>query len=189
MAKPKSNYVPYREKLLDPRWQKKRLEVLERCHWSCRHCNSKDKTLHVHHAYYLPNRDPWDYPDKDLSALCEDCHKTQTQFNAVLLETVGPLHPSLFQSVLAFATGVLVSSCIKDVWTRIAKEKQWKINPSSLTCESFVAGAFMWNDLGISVTDGLLYLQAVSGEVAGSSELIETISDNAEEFRGENAQA
>lgn len=65
----------YQEKLKDPRWQKKRLEVLNRDGWKCRCCDADSKTLHVHHRYYVSGRDPWDYPDWCFMALCDKCHK------------------------------------------------------------------------------------------------------------------
>ncbi len=64
----------YAEKLKDPRWQKKRLEVLEREDFKCEWCGDSDNTLHVHHWYYDRGKDPWEYPAAHLSALCEDCH-------------------------------------------------------------------------------------------------------------------
>ena len=42
----------YYEKLLDPRWQKKRLEILNRDEFKCRSCGDDKSTLHVHHGYY-----------------------------------------------------------------------------------------------------------------------------------------
>lgn len=65
----------YLEKLRDPRWQKKRLEVFERDKWSCQVCCDMDSTLHLHHKYYLENFEPWDYDNKALITLCEKCHQ------------------------------------------------------------------------------------------------------------------
>ncbi len=65
----------YSQKLKDPRWQKKRLEILERDEWTCQKCFDSDSTLVVHHRRYLPNANPWDYPDDLLLTLCEDCHE------------------------------------------------------------------------------------------------------------------
>ena len=62
----------YSEKLKDPRWQKKRLEVLEARGWECELCQETKKTLHVHHDHY--RGDPWDVPEIALFVLCEDCH-------------------------------------------------------------------------------------------------------------------
>jgi hypothetical protein len=65
----------YQEKLLDPRWQKKRLEIFERDQWTCQSCLATDKTLHVHHRFYRPDREPWEYEDIALITLCKDCHE------------------------------------------------------------------------------------------------------------------
>lgn len=66
--------LTYAEKLRDPRWQKKRLEILERDGWACQICGDKKTTLHVHHLYYEKNLDPWDYHIFTLMTLCEMCH-------------------------------------------------------------------------------------------------------------------
>jgi len=66
----------YSEKLKDPRWQKKRLEILERDKWTCRACGETEKTLHVHHIFYLPKREPWEIPNGFLITFCEGCHKS-----------------------------------------------------------------------------------------------------------------
>jgi len=55
-----------------PKWQKKRLHVLERDGWKCVACLDGSSTLHVHHKRYLG--DPWDVTDDDLQTLCERCH-------------------------------------------------------------------------------------------------------------------
>lgn len=64
----------YREKLLDPKWQRRRLEILNAANFTCRDCGASDKTLHVHHARYISDREPWDYPDGLLRCVCVDCH-------------------------------------------------------------------------------------------------------------------
>jgi hypothetical protein len=64
----------YSEKLRDPRWQKKRLKILERDGFTCQDCGDKDSPLHVHHVYYVKGREPWDYPQFSLRTLCEECH-------------------------------------------------------------------------------------------------------------------
>lgn len=69
----------YIEKLRDPRWQKKRLLILERDRWQCQSCGNEQKTLNVHHKIYLPNKDPWDYSNSQLITLCEACHDTETK--------------------------------------------------------------------------------------------------------------
>lgn len=69
----------YSEKLKDPRWQKKRLEILNRDEWTCQMCYDKDRTLHVHHKYYNKESEfPWEIEDKALVTLCEECHESET---------------------------------------------------------------------------------------------------------------
>lgn len=68
----------YREMLLDPRWQKKRLEILEKHEWSCDSCQSTEKTLHVHHKVYWPGCAPWEYGSGWLAVLCSECHEAET---------------------------------------------------------------------------------------------------------------
>lgn len=67
--------MTYSEKLKDPRWQRRRLEVLEAANWKCQRCESADKTLHVHHNFYRSKTQPWEYPAHAFAALCEDCHE------------------------------------------------------------------------------------------------------------------
>lgn len=67
----------YSEKLKDPRWQKKRLEILERDNWACQRCEDIKSTLVVHHRDYIKDKDPWDYPNDLLITLCEGCHQEQ----------------------------------------------------------------------------------------------------------------
>lgn len=65
----------YSELLKDPRWQKKRLEILTRDKWECRFCGDGENTLHVHHLIYIQDKDPWEYASPVLVTLCEECHK------------------------------------------------------------------------------------------------------------------
>lgn len=67
--------MTYAEKLKDPRWQKKRLETFEAHGWKCDSCLTRINTLHVHHRYYVPGRQPWEYPVDCLQVLCSKCHK------------------------------------------------------------------------------------------------------------------
>lgn len=64
----------YSEKLKDPRWQRKRLEIMQIHDFSCDICGDKSETLHVHHNYYVTGRNPWEYPDFALSVFCKTCH-------------------------------------------------------------------------------------------------------------------
>jgi hypothetical protein len=78
----------YYEKLKDPRWQKLRLEIMQRDDFTCQMCGDKNKTLNVHHRRYIKNTEPWDYPPHTLVTLCEICHegeKDQMEENMEIL--------------------------------------------------------------------------------------------------------
>lgn len=68
----------YAELLRDPRWQKKRLEVLEDANWTCTRCHDDETELHVHHLRYRWNAKPWDYDLDELRCLCKTCHARET---------------------------------------------------------------------------------------------------------------
>lgn len=65
----------YFKKLQDPRWQKKRLEVMSDSDFCCVRCGDNSKQLHVHHKGYIKDREPWDYDNEQLVCLCEACHE------------------------------------------------------------------------------------------------------------------
>jgi len=67
----------YIGKLKDPRWQKKRLEILNRDKWACTRCKNTEETLVVHHMVYFDNLQPWEYPDDLLLTFCESCHELE----------------------------------------------------------------------------------------------------------------
>lgn len=69
--------MTYTEKLKDPRWQKKRLEIMERDKWACRICGDRLKNLHVHHVFYMNGKEPWEHTDEFMVTLCCDCHEWQ----------------------------------------------------------------------------------------------------------------
>lgn len=66
--------MTYAEKLKDPRWQKKRLEIFERENYTCQSCGDTSTTLHVHHCHYFKGN-PWDTDSGWLKLLCEKCHE------------------------------------------------------------------------------------------------------------------
>jgi hypothetical protein len=63
----------------DPRWQKKRLEIMERDNFQCFSCGNTEKTLNVHHTVvYRKETKPWEYKNREFITLCEGCHKEIT---------------------------------------------------------------------------------------------------------------
>ena len=67
----------YKEQIKSPKWQKKRLEVLELRGFKCEECKCEDKQLHVHHRFYIKGRKYWEYDNDVLQVLCEDCHQKE----------------------------------------------------------------------------------------------------------------
>lgn len=79
--------MTYSEKLRDPRWQKKRLEIFQRDDWMCLQCGAKDKPLNVHHIVYR-KIDPWEYPDYCYQTLCEGCHKERQELTDKIVDAL-----------------------------------------------------------------------------------------------------
>lgn len=70
--------INYSYLLKDPRWQKKRLEILHRDGFKCKLCGDTKAQLQVHHKKYENSILPWDYPNGDLITLCVHCHEAAT---------------------------------------------------------------------------------------------------------------
>lgn len=83
----------YSEKLKDPRWQKMRLQIMERDLFTCVICKNSKETLNVHHRIYRKGRAPWEYDREELVTLCESCHLLTERLNDRIKE--GMLNLSL----------------------------------------------------------------------------------------------
>ena len=99
----------YGRKLQDPRWQIKRLKIMERDGFTCWDCKSTTKELQVHHCFYEKG-DPWDTGDEFLITLCCDCHPIRQAAEATLRRTVGKVLPLLRVKEIAKARLALVDS-------------------------------------------------------------------------------
>lgn len=100
----------YLEKLRDPRWQKKRLQILDRDLWRCRKCADGSKTLHVHHQFYKDGAEPWEYEDFALVTLCSDCHESAHEDKKAAIQQIqvalayrGQDHEMLWSLALALS--------------------------------------------------------------------------------------
>src|SRR5438093_143379 len=83
--------MTYAEKLRDPRWQRKRLEVLNRENFTCELCDANTSTLHVHHGYYDASLEPWDYDLATLHCVCESCHDAANELRKQLQKRAAAL--------------------------------------------------------------------------------------------------
>jgi hypothetical protein len=72
----------YKEKLRDPRWQKKRLEIFERDNWRCAFCGDATSPLAVHHRWYENGKEPWEASNEALLTLCDQCHQDEYEMRA-----------------------------------------------------------------------------------------------------------
>lgn len=100
-------YKSYYEKLKDPRWQKRRLEIMDRAKFACEKCFAADKTLNVHHALYRKGADPWDYADGELQCLCEDCHE-QTHIVRTAIDEALARVPEYHEQILGYIEGLTI---------------------------------------------------------------------------------
>ncbi len=64
---------------MHPKWQKKRLQVLNRDGFKCRLCDDTETALHVHHLKYTQKL-PQDEPIENLITYCSDCHSVVEYF-------------------------------------------------------------------------------------------------------------
>lgn len=98
--------MTYAEQLLHPKWQRKRLEILERADFKCEECGDAERTLHVHHKQYVKGRKAWEYEGSELRALCEGCHKLGHETRDALLRLLASTFAEEV-SVETFAYGFL----------------------------------------------------------------------------------
>jgi hypothetical protein len=96
----------YLELLQDPRWQRKRLEILNRDQWTCTNCGATSKTLHEHHAYYEKGIVPWDYPDESLTTYCVECHQKAQDMLKLLHRQIGRIDSTDIYDLYGFALGL-----------------------------------------------------------------------------------
>jgi hypothetical protein len=73
----------YSLKLKDPKWISRAKEIRKRDGHKCTKCFVDNVELHVHHKYYLLNKDPWDYPDDALITLCPICHSKEHEGKSI----------------------------------------------------------------------------------------------------------
>ncbi len=71
--------LSYKELLDTPHWEAKRELILMRDGNRCRHCGNNER-LQVHHRQYHINKygekvRPWNYDNKYLITLCNECHR------------------------------------------------------------------------------------------------------------------
>lgn len=105
----------------DPRWQAKRLRVMERDKFSCRSCGDASKTLHVHHRSYEKGGRIWDTKDSDLVTLCEECHDSVEEMIKSLRMIGDSIAFLEFNGICEFKLIQLISSIVE----KSSKNTKW----------------------------------------------------------------
>lgn len=102
--------MTYSEKLRDSRWQKKRLEVLQREDFKCQWCKmihgvdlDQNQEVQVHHGYYEKGLDPWEYDSDSLFCLCKEHHKKAQYLLTAAKRAIGRMHPALVMPLVDIA--------------------------------------------------------------------------------------
>lgn len=80
--------MDYAKLLRDPRWQKKRLKIMERDGFACRDTGEEDVELQVHHCWYAKGG-PWETPDEFLLTLTKEAHKERQKLEARAKKALG----------------------------------------------------------------------------------------------------
>ena len=123
------NNKEYTRKLTDPRWQKKRFEILHRDNFTCLNCGDDKSELHVHHINYINN--PWDANSEMLITLCHNCHELihKTGYK-IIIEENGFLSVYDFIKIKPVLIIMLTSAIenYKGVW-RLKLRNVFNINP------------------------------------------------------------
>ena len=76
MGKKSNSYL---EQYRSPKWQKLRLEILERDEWTCQKCFDDESQLQVHHRKYIYGNKVWEYDESYLVTLCDKCHQVESK--------------------------------------------------------------------------------------------------------------
>lgn len=70
--------MTYKDKLKDIKWINRRNDILMKDGFKCVRCGKdylNGGVFNIHHLIYYKDREPWQYDDKELITLCENCHK------------------------------------------------------------------------------------------------------------------
>lgn len=148
------------EKYRDPRWQRKRLEVMEAAGFSCEACGDGSATLNVHHKHYRKNADPWEYGPGDLICLCEPCHEQWHRAKVNFEVAIGFLDLDGYRHVVGYAIGraILSGECPPDI-------KLFFAQPSGMDGLAIALGLNITEIDGLRGPDGA----AFSGDLLAAS--------------------
>jgi 5-methylcytosine-specific restriction endonuclease McrA len=104
--------------LRDPRWQKKRLKILEKNKFQCFECGNTERELHIHHCWYEHQLKPWEYHDSCYLVLCKECHLTRQDLEYKIKTKLADLRIHDLESLCEFldiAPAIGVDGCVKEL--------------------------------------------------------------------------
>lgn len=114
----------YLEQLKDPRWQKRRLEIMSQNSFSCENCGDDSSQLHVHHKEYFKDKKLWEYGNRQLMCLCDSCHESFHSKEDLLkmmcsfLDLDGPFG----RDIVALIIAGFMSESYEDIVSMMGKE-------------------------------------------------------------------
>jgi hypothetical protein len=143
----------YSELLRDPRWQRKRLEILQRSDFSCEECEATDQTLNVHHKLYRKGAQPWEYEAHELQALCEECHEAYHSISDILKSALAHMNAYEVEQVLGYVRGLQARKAIEP--TDEAEEKSFDGMVFNIPSRDYAAGFYdaLWIDYTYSFVE------------------------------------
>lgn len=156
----------YWELLRDPRWQRKRLEVMQRDEFACRQCGDKTSTLNVHHTHYVKGRAPWEYENESLKTLCESCHSRISEITGSLKQLTGRLGLNTLEVLLGFVKGAVALT-----------DESYFAGVRSVTANNVNEWEGVCKAVGISIADGSLRRVVEKAADGGGSVSVEWLVD------------
>lgn len=119
---PERAMATYWEKLRDPRWQKRRLQIMEAVQFSCQDCGDDKATLNVHHKIYRKGANPWEYRDDELECLCERCHEEKHRQRAALNQILATSDFPIDDLVALIAGFLDANACADPMATEMGRQ-------------------------------------------------------------------
>lgn len=114
----------YSSMLRDPRWQKKRLEIMKRANFQCESCEENKDELHIHHKYYEKGLKPWEYPEFAYICLCSECHKN---IEVLTLEVMKIIAKNIISSEFFYFWDILKCDYLYSYIYRGEKETHFRL--------------------------------------------------------------
>lgn len=155
----------YWELLRDPRWQRKRLEILQRSDFTCEECGDGRTTLNVHHKLYRKGANPWDYDNSELVALCEQCHESFHGLSEILKGALAQLNTYDTERVLGYVRGLVARSQIEPNDLEPDKARPLETLSYELPSPEYASGFFdaLWIDYVHTNLDEVVSRSPLSG--------------------------